>query len=168
MFRAAAAHALPPQCPAQVLLYTERAQFYNRHRIRGAKVGCTRVGCGTLRLSAAESMPRDRPAQPAALMSHHLPPSLPLALCPPRPSSPSCSTSCRSTPSSTPSCSTCWRRGREGRRPRVRGQREAGICDWHTVRIVCDWHVCIHLHRCGRRWTSAAMCPASWRTACSA
>jgi hypothetical protein len=28
----------PPPCPRpQVLLYTERAQFYNRHRIRGAR-----------------------------------------------------------------------------------------------------------------------------------
>lgn len=28
-----------PPPPRQVLLYTERAQFYNRHRIRGAQVG---------------------------------------------------------------------------------------------------------------------------------
>lgn len=35
--RAPPSHTIAPTAPPQVLLYTERAQFYNRHRIRGAR-----------------------------------------------------------------------------------------------------------------------------------
>ena len=60
------AHPLPRPSflsTRQVLLYTERAQFYNRHRIRGAKVGLGAVGLLVpLRPDGGRPPPTDRPA----------------------------------------------------------------------------------------------------------
>ena len=111
-----------------LLLYTERAQFYNRHRIRGAKVGVACRVCVRCRQGGQHCKLTGAP-QPAVLgvpaccrMSlNTLPPfHSPLPLSPPLCRT-SCSTSCPSTPSSTASCSTWWRRGRVGRRPQVGG-----------------------------------------------
>ena len=73
-----------PAPPPQVLLYTERAQFYNRHRIRGAKVGewaDPAPALRRLREQALEPRPPTPPSHAHTITKPRL--LVPLPCCPP-------------------------------------------------------------------------------------